>query len=322
MNSKRRGAYSLAHGFAKYNVALPERGVFLMTNDTITIKAPAKINLSLDVTGRRENGYHDLRMLMQTIDLYDELTIKKTAEPGIYFSMNRELPDHIPPEKNLVWKAAKLLQERCHITDGIDIYLEKNIPAAAGLAGGSSDCAAALIGINELCGLGLTLGQLCDLGVTLGADVPFCLQKGTMLSEGIGEILTRLPDLSPLWVLLIKPDISVSTGYVYTHLKLDEITSHPDTEHLIDCIRRHDDATLARGLSNVLETVTIPEYPILAELKRFLSDNGAIGSLMSGSGPTTYGLYQDEILARMALKKAKEQYPDYDVLLCRTRLPE
>ena len=254
-----------------------------MTNDTITIKAPAKINLSLDVTGRRENGYHDLRMLMQTIDLYDELTIKKTAEPGIYFSMNRELPDHIPPEKNLVWKAAKLLQERCHITDGIDIYLEKNIPAAAGLAGGSSDCAAALIGINELCGLGLTLGQLCDLGVTLGADVPFCLQKGTMLSEGIGEILTRLPDLSPLWVLLIKPDISVSTGYVYTHLKLDEITSHPDTEHLIDCIRRHDDATLARGLSNVLETVTIPEYPILAELKRFLSDNGAIGSLMSGS---------------------------------------
>lgn len=274
------------------------------------------------MTGRRENGYHDLRMLMQTIDLYDELTIKKTAEPGIYFSMNRELPDHIPPEKNLVWKAAKLLQERCHITDGIDIYLEKNIPAAAGLAGGSSDCAAALIGINELCGLGLTLGQLCDLGVTLGADVPFCLQKGTMLSEGIGEILTRLPDLSPLWVLLIKPDISVSTGYVYTHLKLDEITSHPDTEHLIDCIRRHDDATLARGLSNVLETVTIPEYPILAELKRFLSDNGAIGSLMSGSGPTTYGLYQDEILARMALKKAKEQYQDYDVLLCRTRLPE
>ena len=134
MNSKRRGACSLAHGFAKYNVALPERGVFLMTNDTITIKAPAKINLSLDVTGRRENGYHALRMLMQTIDLYDELTIKKTAEPGIYFSMNRELPDHIPPEKNLVWKAAKLLQERCHITDGIDIYLEKNIPAAAGRA--------------------------------------------------------------------------------------------------------------------------------------------------------------------------------------------
>lgn len=143
-----------------------------------------------------------------------------------------------------------------------------------------------------------------------------------MLSEGIGEILTRLPDLSPLWALLIKPDISVSTGYVYTHLKLDEITDRPDTEHLIDCIRRHDDASLARRLSNVLETVTIPEYPVLEELKQFLKDNGAIGSLMSGSGPTTYGLYQDEILARMALKKAQERYPDYDIILCRTRLPE
>ena len=272
-------------------------------SDSLTIKAPAKINLSLDVTGRRENGYHDLRMIMQTIDLYDELTIRKTADPGIHFSMNKELPDRIPPEKNLVWKAAKLLQERCHITDGLDIYLEKNIPAAAGLAGGSSDCAATLLGVN-------------------GADVPFCLQKGTMLSEGIGEILTRLPDLSPLWTLLIKPDISVSTGYVYTHLKLDEITDRPDTEHLIDCIHRHDDASLARRLSNVLETVTIPEYPVLEELKQFLKDNGAIGSLMSGSGPTTYGLYQDEILARMALKKAQERYPDYDIILCRTRLPE
>lgn len=298
------------------------RKEYLFMSDSLTIKAPAKINLSLDVTGRRENGYHDLRMIMQTIDLYDELTIRKTAEPGIHFSMNKELPDHIPPEKNLVWKAAKLLQERCHVTDGLDIYLEKNIPAAAGLAGGSSDCAATLLGVNELCELGLTLGELCDIGVSLGADVPFCLQKGTMLSEGIGEILTRLPDLSPLWALLIKPDISVSTGYVYTHLKLDEITDRPDTEHLIDCIRRHDDVSLAHRLSNVLETVTIPEYPVLEELKQFLKDNGAIGSLMSGSGPTTYGLYQDEILARMALKKAQERYPDYDIILCRTRLPE
>ena len=298
------------------------RKEYLFMSDSLTIKAPAKINLSLDVTGRRENGYHDLRMIMQTIDLYDELTIRKTAEPGIHFSMNKELPDHIPPEKNLVWKAAKLLQERCHITDGLDIYLEKNIPAAAGLAGGSSDCAATLLGVNELCELGLTLGELCDIGVSLGADVPFCLQKGTMLSEGIGEILTRLPDLSPLWALLIKPDISVSTGYVYTHLKLDEITDRPDTEQLINCIRRHDDVSLAHRLSNVLETVTIPEYPVLEELKQFLKDNGAIGSLMSGSGPTTYGLYQDEILARMALKKAQERYPDYDIILCRTRLPE
>ena len=288
----------------------------------IKIKAPAKINLTLDVTGRRPNGYHDLKMIMQTIDIYDELTITRIPEEEIRLTMNKELPDKIPPEKNLVWKAAALMQKQYPLSGGFVIYLEKNIPAAAGLAGGSSDCAATLLGINELCGLGLTTRQLCEMGVTLGADVPFCIQKGTMLSEGIGEILTRLPDLTPLWALLIKPDISVSTGYVYTHLKLDELTSHPDTERMLDCISRRDDTGLAKGLANVLETVTIPEYPILAQLKQFFLAEGAIGALMSGSGPTTYGLYQDEILARMAEKKAKEQYPDYDVILCQTRLPE
>lgn len=290
--------------------------------DTLKIKAPAKINLTLDVTGRRANGYHDLRMIMQTIDVYDELTITRIPETEIHLSMDKELPDKIPPEKNLVWKAADLIQRHCSIPGGFSIYLEKNIPAAAGLAGGSSDCAATLLGINELCQLGLTTSQLCDLGVTLSADVPFCIQKGTMLSEGIGEILTRLPDLSPLWTLLIKPDISVSTGYVYTHLNLNRLTNHPDTEHMLDCISRRDDTGLARGLANVLETVTIPKYPVLAQLKKFFLAEGAIGSLMSGSGPTTYGLFQDEILARMALRKAKEQYPDYDIILCQTKLPE
>lgn len=292
------------------------------TENSIKIKAPAKINLTLDVTGRRPNGYHDLRMIMQTIDLYDEITISKLNEDEIRLSMNKELPDKIPPEKNLVWKAASLMKENYNIAGGFSIYLEKNIPAAAGLAGGSSDCAATLLGINELCGLGLSLDELCELGVQLGADVPFCIRKGTMLSEGIGEILTPLPALSPLWTLLIKPDISVSTAYVYTHLNLPALTSHPDTEYMLDCISRRDDVALAKGLANVLETVTIPEYPVLAELKEFLLKEGAIGSLMSGSGPTTYGLFQDEILARMALKKAQEKYPDYDIVLCQTRLPE
>lgn len=288
---------------------------------SIKIKAPAKINLSLDVTGRRPNGYHDLRMIMQTVDICDELTITQLPEDEIRLTINKELPDRIPPEKNLVWRGAQLLREHCQIREGFAIHLEKNIPAAAGLAGGSSDCAAVLLGINELCHLGLSIQELCELGVTLGADIPFCIRKGTMLAEGIGERLTRLPALTPLWALLIKPDISVSTGYVYTHLKLDELTEHPDTEHLLDCIRRRDDAGLARGLSNVLETVTIPEYPILLELKQFFLREGAIGSLMSGSGPTTYGLYQDEILARMALRKAQQQYPDCDIILCQTKLP-
>ncbi len=291
-------------------------------SNSIKIKAPAKINLTLDVTGRRPNGYHDLRMIMQTIDLYDEITITRIPEEEIRLSMNKDLPDKIPAEKNLVWKAANLIKENCNIDGGFSIFLEKNIPAAAGLAGGSSDCAATLLGINELCELKLSIEKLCDLGVTLGADVPFCIRKGTMLSEGIGEILTPLPALTPLWTLLIKPNISVSTAYVYTHLNLAGLTSHPDTEHVLDCISRKDDAGLAKSLANVLETVTIPEYPVLAELKQFFLEEGAIGSLMSGSGPTTYGLFQDEILARMALKKAQEIYPEYDVILCQTKLPD
>lgn len=290
--------------------------------DTLKIKAPAKINLTLDVTGSRPDGYHELRMIMQTIDVYDELTITKIPEEQIRLSVNRELPDKIPPEKNLVWKAASLLQKHCSIPGGFSIYLEKNIPAAAGLAGGSSDCAATLTGINELCQLGLTTEQLCELGVTLGADVPFCIRKGTMLSEGIGEVLTRLPSLDPLWALLIKPDISVSTGYVYNHLDLSTVSTRPDTEYMLDCISRRDVTSLARGLSNVLESVTIPDYPVLAQLKEFLLTQRAIGSLMSGSGPTVYGLFQDEILARMALKNAKTQYSGYDVILCRTKLPD
>lgn len=287
----------------------------------ITIKAPAKINLTLDVTGRRPNGYHDLRMVMQTIDLYDVLTITQTGQPGIRLTMNKELPDRIPPEKNLVYRAASLMQKKFSLTGGLKIHLEKQIPAAAGLAGGSADCAATLLGINQLYDLVLTKDELCEIGVALGADVPFCICQGTMLSEGIGEILTPLPSLPPLWAILIKPDISVSTAYVYQHLNLSGLTCHPDTERIIDCIERKDAAGIARQLSNVLETVTIPEYPILSELKDFLLQNGAIGALMSGSGPTTYGLYQDEILAQMAYRTARNTYPDYDVILCQTKLP-
>lgn len=288
-------------------------------NTSVTVKAPAKINLTLDVTGRRSDGYHDLRMIMQTIDICDEITIEHIEEETIQLSMNRELPDGLAPEQNLVFRAAALMKERFAIPGGFRICLDKNIPVAAGLAGGSSDCAATLLGINSLCGLGQTEEQLCAIGVSLGADVPFCIRKGTMLSEGIGEILTPLVPLTPLWALLIKPDISVSTAYVYSHLKLEQLTKRPDTERAIDCIRRHDDVGLAKELVNVLESVTIPEYPVISELKDFFLENGAIGSLMSGSGPTTYGLYQDELFAGMAEKKAREQYPDFDVLLCRTR---
>lgn len=281
-------------------------------------KTPAKINLTLDVTGKLENGYHTLSMIMQSIDVYDELSFEKTADETILFSMNKDLPDKIPAEKNLVYKAAKLMKDTFKIDGGFKIHLTKNIPAAAGLAGGSSDCAATLIGINELCGLGLDIEKLCEIGVKLGADVPFCIRKGTMLAEGIGEILTPLAPLTGIPVLLIKPNISISTPYVYKHLKLNELDYHPDNKAVISYIKDNNIKKIAASLSNVLETVTIPENPIIAELKHYLTENGAIGSLMSGSGPTTFGIFENMETAKKAYEKAKADFPDFDVVLCQT----
>lgn len=285
---------------------------------TVTIKAPAKVNLTLDVTGKRPNGYHDLKMIMQTISVFDEIKLSLTEEEKIDLHMNKELPDKIPAEKNLVYKAAALMKEKFDIKGGFDIELQKNIPAAAGLAGGSSDCAATLIAINEVCELGLTTQELCDIGVKLGADVPFCIRKGTMLSEGIGEILTPLTPFKDVWVVLVKPDISVSTAYVYTHLDLPNLKYHPDTEKAIECIGNGDISGLSNVLSNVLETVTVPEYPVLTEIKEFLVQNGAAGSLMSGSGPTVFGIFKNKEDARRAYDKANEKYIGYDVLICQT----
>ena len=285
---------------------------------TVTIKAPAKVNLTLDVTGKRPNGYHDLKMIMQTISVFDEIKLSLTEEEKIDLHMNKELPDKIPAEKNLVYKAAALMKEKFDIKGGFDIELQKNIPAAAGLAGGSSDCAATLIAINEVCELGLTTQELCDIGVKLGADVPFCIRKGTMLSEGIGEILTPLTPFKDVWVVLVKPDISVSTAYVYTHLDLPNLKYHPDTDKAIECIDNGDIAGISNVLSNVLETVTVPEYPVLTEIKEFLVQNGAAGSLMSGSGPTVFGIFKNKEDARRAYDKAGEKYRGYDVLICQT----
>ena len=284
----------------------------------LTKKTPAKINLTLDVTGKLENGYHTLSMIMQSIDVCDELSFKKITDEKIILSMNKELPDKIPVEKNLVYKAAKLMKETFDIKGGFKIHLEKNIPAAAGLAGGSSDCAATLIGINELCKLNLDTESLCKIGVKLGADVPFCIKKGTMLAEGIGEILTPLSPLSGVPLVLIKPNISISTAYVYQHLNLNGLDHHPDNKAMISYIANKDIKKIADSLSNVLETVTVPENPIIDELKHYLTENGAIGSLMSGSGPTTFGIFENVEIAKEAYDKAKIAYPECDVVLCKT----
>ncbi len=272
--------------------------------DTISLKALAKINLGLDVVRRREDGYHEVRMVMQTIHLYDRLEMEKTATQGIELSTNLSyLPVN---ENNLVYRAGKLLMDEFGITEGIKVYLNKRIPVAAGMAGGSTDAAAMLYGMNELFELGLSREQLMERGVRIGADVPYCLMRGTALAEGIGEILTPLAPMVKCPVLIAKPAISVSTSFVYQNLKLDADTKHPDIDRLIRDIRKQDLGAIAGDMGNVLESVTIPNYPVIAQIKEQMMDSGAINAMMSGSGPTVFGLFEEEETAQAAYQKMKE----------------
>jgi 4-diphosphocytidyl-2-C-methyl-D-erythritol kinase len=268
--------------------------------DTISLKALAKINLGLDVVRRREDGYHEVRMIMQTIHLYDRLTICKTKEPGIQIRSNLSfLPVN---ENNLVYKAGKLLMDEFSIGEGVAVELDKRIPVAAGMAGGSTDAAAMLYGMNQLFGLNLSQKKLMGRGVTIGADVPYCLMRGTALAEGIGEQLTSLPPMVKCPVLIAKPPISVSTKFVYQNLKLDENTPHPDIDRLISDIENKDLHAIAGDMGNVLETVTIPNYPEIDRIKTLMKEAGAIGAMMSGSGPTVFGLFEDEKTAKNAYR--------------------
>ncbi len=272
--------------------------------DTISLKALAKINLGLDVVRRREDGYHEVRMVMQTIHLYDRLEMEKTATPGIELSTNLSyLPVN---ENNLVYRAGKLLMDEFGIAEGIKVYLNKRIPVAAGMAGGSTDAAAMLYGMNELFELGLSREQLMERGVKIGADVPYCLMRGTALAEGIGEKLTPLAPMVKCPVLIAKPAISVSTKFVYQNLKLDADTKHPDIDRLIKDIRVQDLGAIAGDMGNVLESVTIPNYPVIAQIKEQMMDSGAINAMMSGSGPTVFGLFEEEETAQAAYQKMKE----------------
>ena len=266
--------------------------------DNITLKALAKINLGLDVVRRREDGYHEVRMVMQTIHLYDKLEIIKKKEEGITITSNLS---YIPTnENNLVYKAGKLLIDEFGIKEGVSVDLQKRIPVAAGMAGGSTDAAAMLYGMNKIFDLGLSRKQLMDRGVKIGADVPYCLMRGTALAEGIGEKLTSLPPMVKCPVLIAKPQISVSTKFVYQNLKLDENTIHPNIEQLVTDIKKKDLHAIAGDMGNVLETVTIPEYPIIAKIKEQMIQSGAVNAMMSGSGPTVFGLFEDEETAKKA----------------------
>lgn len=276
------------------------------SNNDISLKALAKINLGLDVVRRREDGYHEVRMIMQTIQLYDRLDIKRTQEPGIQIQTNLSfLPVN---ENNLIYKAAKLLMDEFSIIDGVSVKLDKRIPVAAGMAGGSTDAAAMLIGVNRLFSLGLTKRQLMERGVQIGADVPYCIMRGTALAEGIGEALSPLPPMVKCPVLIAKPSISVSTKFVYQNLKLDDTTIHPDIDRLIDDIKAKNLHDIAAHMGNVLETVTIPNYPVIDEIKKHMLSNGAVGAMMSGSGPTVFGLFDNEDTAKKAYKAMRSSH--------------
>ncbi len=261
--------------------------------DSITLKAPAKVNLRLDVLARRPDGYHELRMIMQQLDLGDEVSITRVSEPGIFVTCDRDgVPDG--PE-NIAWRAARALLDRSQRSDGLAIAISKNIPVAAGLGGGSSDGAAVLLGVNQLLGLGYSREELMQIGVTLGADVPFFVYAPVAVAEGIGEVLTPIAQMPELWMVLVNPNVPVSTAWVYKNLQL---TARENGDKLPRSFA--DLAEVCAIMANDLENVTIPAFPVIREIKEQLQNRGALKAMMSGSGPTVFGIFADESTARAA----------------------
>ncbi|MDE6530202.1 MAG: 4-(cytidine 5'-diphospho)-2-C-methyl-D-erythritol kinase [Lachnospiraceae bacterium] len=292
----------------------------------VTVKGYAKINLGLDVIGKLDNGYHLLRSVMQQIDLYDTVELSHLPErmenKDTYHALTEEAltdnglqivltsdSDAVPlDQSNLAYKAAKLLMEHDSIREGVHIHIIKKIPVAAGLAGGSTDAAAVLMGMNELFGLGHSKDELQELGVKLGADVPFCIMGGSALAEGIGEKLTPIEKMPEMYIVIVKPSIGVSTKYVYENLRLEQVI-HPDTEQILAAMQRKDLEEMTELLGNVLESVTIEKYPLIRELKDAMLETGAVGSLMSGSGPTVFGVFDTMENAVEAEKRMRQKYP-------------
>jgi 4-diphosphocytidyl-2-C-methyl-D-erythritol kinase len=275
----------------------------------ITRKAYAKINLGLDVLRKRPDGYHDVKMIMQTVGIYDILTFQKTAtedsKPGIKINLSDA---SLPAGKdNLIYRAASLVMETYGIQDMVEVTLQKNIPVAAGMAGGSTDAAAVFHGLNELFDLKMSLKDMQGLGVRIGADVPYCIMGGTALSEGIGEILTPLPKPPRAYLLVAKPDISVSTRFVYENLHADTLAFHPDIDGMVTAIKEGSLGGIAERMGNVLETVTEKAYPVIGELKTLMREQGAMASLMSGSGPTVFGVFETEEAAKKAYIAVQKQ---------------
>ncbi len=257
----------------------------------ITRKAYAKINLGLDVIGKRDDGYHLVKMIMQNVDIYDTLTFEDTEDGEITLTSS---DDGIPTDgSNLICRVALQLKETFSVNKGVRIELEKRIPVAAGMAGGSTDAAAAYLALNELWELSLSKEELCKMAVKLGADIPYCIVGGTALSEGIGEVLSPVNNKAEYQLVVAKPDIAVSTGWVYTELDSHEIKSHPDIDGIKSAIEAGDVRSMCEKIGNVLEPVTVSKYPVIADIEKILEDNGAVRAFMTGSGPTVFAIYDD-----------------------------
>ena len=277
--------------------------------NSITLKSRAKINLSIDVLGKRQDGYHLVEMIMQTIDLYDLIEINEKDNDQITI---KSTSDEIPLDcNNLVYKAANLIKKTFNINKGVEIHIKKNIPVAAGMAGGSSNAAAALVGLNKLWNLNLSNQQLEKIGLKLGADVPFCINGGAVLASGIGEELTPIKGLTKdVCILVCKPDLFVSTKEVYECIDSKDIDKRPNNKFLIECLKNKDTRQLAENMFNVLEGVTMDKHPVIQQIKDIMTNNRALGAMMSGSGPTVFGLYEnreDAVKCKAILEKQFKQ---------------
>ena len=277
------------------------------------IKAYGKVNISLDVVGKREDGYHLLSMIMQNIDLYDEIEVEK-QQCGITLECNKS---YVPVDnRNLAYKAAEIFKERYDIVDGVKINIEKNIPVSAGLAGGSTDAAAVLKVMNELFKVNATEEELMELGLKLGADIPYCIHGGTALCEGIGEIITPIKSFRDKIIVLVKPAFGVSTKEVYKNFNLEKVKQHPKTSEIINAIENDDLNFVASNMKNLLENVTLRKHKILIKIKEEMNACGAINSMMSGSGPTVFAFFDDMLKAQRCFEKMKKKYSD--VFITRT----
>lgn len=286
--------------------------------NSIKLKSRAKINLSIDVLGVREDGYHLVEMIMQTIDLYDLIEIKEIIDNKILITTNS---NEIPVDSNnIVYKAANLIKETFNIDRGIEIYIEKNIPVAAGMAGGSSNAAAILVGLNNLWNLNLNDKQLEEIGLKIGADVPFCIKGGTVLSEGIGEKLTEIKGLDEdVSILVCKPNLFVSTKEIYELIDSREIKIRPNNNLLIDCLKNNKIEILAKNMFNVLEEVTVEKYPIIRKIEKIMMENKALGAMMSGSGPTVFGLYKNKDDALKCKSILEKEFKQTFVVCCNNK---